>query len=68
MKKMIGLLFLVCGVAAGYYFYGMKPPTSVEQALLSFDKAKFSTMSQYYISLAGAGLVFVLGVMLTLRK
>ncbi len=68
MKKMIGLLFLAVGVAAGYYFYGMKPPSSVEQALMSFDRVKFANMNQYYFSLAGAGFVFLLGVFLSLRK
>jgi len=68
MKKLIGLLLLVAGALAGYYFYGMKPPSNVADALMSYDRAKFANMQDYYVGLAGAGLVFLLGVFFSFKK
>ncbi len=68
MKRLIGLFLLVAGAVAGYYFYGMKPPLDVADALMSYDRVKFANMGQYYLALAGAGLVFLLGAFLNLKK
>ena len=68
MKRIIGLIFLIAGVVAAYYFYGMKPPTNVADALMSYDRYKFANLTQYYLSLGGACLVFLIGLFMNLKK
>ncbi len=68
MRRFLGLIILVLGAGAGYYFYGMKPPTDVADALMSYDRAKFATMQQYYLSLGAAALVFLIGLFMNLKK
>ena len=66
MKKFLGLLLLIAGVAGLVAVYTMRPPAGLGEALLNSIGGRTIIREPYYqILLGAAGLVTLFGVVLT---
>ncbi len=69
MKRLLGLLFLIVGVAGLVTVYTMRPPTGLGEALLNAVGGRPIIREPHYQMLMGAsGLVTFFGAILTVAR